>query len=482
MAATDFRHLQPEPLGESPEAMILQHLPDFIATDHERSITVNEIATDPDHATEELATISTQDEHIRAQELSSRRRLRRSTTRAPAPRIPDPLNDDESFDSEEEDDKPVISEPIHVETKAPTCAERDSHHDSQHPLSPRLENEKQTLLKFEKIPAEIRLAIYEILLVSKSAIRVHSGWRHVFKRQSLGIPTSILRTCRDIYKEAIGVLYGRNTFLYILRDSVSTVTDVDRLAHIDETEVPFPINGNEDEDYDAEDEDDPDWRETSGQGTSRGQVSRHQSMRAPHTEGDIDVGKHLSLFRHLVVEAERNRSHEGTKKLMASALSIFQNPNMDNHEQVPNIHTLTVKVTPQWEPPETEEDTGYFTFVDFFNRDSPIMEVVRRVDCQFLCVDLAVFCRVGRAYCGCELKVDMRYSRITNAVRCKREDMWEGDEVMQVARQEKVSRALNTLATLDQKVAATCEKCLEHSWAGDDSDDEGVADGEGDDE
>ncbi|KHN98483.1 uncharacterized protein MAM_03607 [Metarhizium album ARSEF 1941] len=426
--------LQPGLVGATQEAMLMQRL-----------------------SSEPLAINSTKDENARPGGVSAR---------APVPQIPHPLDDggsfheDTSVDSEPEDEESARPESIHEKPAAGVGKAPDQ----QHTL--------QRLSALHRLPAEIRLAIYKILLVSSSPIRVHSGWRCVFKRQSLGIPTSILRTCQRVYDEAVGVLYGANVFLYKLRDHVSSVTDVDRLAHIDDADAVFPINGEADGDYDAEDEDDPEWREeTSSRNTSRRRTTRRRGSRATDTEGDINIQKHALLFRHIVVEAERNRSVERTKKLMANALSIFNYRDMGDRRQVFNIHTLTIRVTPEWEPPKGEEGSGHYTFVDFFNRESPVMKAVQGIHCQFLLVDLMGCCRYGDAYDGRELKIDMRHLRLKNEVNRIIVDRWKGDRVMQVGRVRRAKMALHALATLEQRVAATCEECLEQTGRGDEWDD-----------
>ena len=88
---------------------------------------------------------------------------------------------------------------------------------------------ESTLLK---LPAEIRLMILRLVLVSeweihnpqnligqrKSPMAAHS-------RQIEGIDSAILRTCRSIYKEALPLLYGKNQFYFF------GLKDVESFAH-----------------------------------------------------------------------------------------------------------------------------------------------------------------------------------------------------------------------------------------------------------
>ncbi|EFZ03057.1 hypothetical protein X797_010226 [Metarhizium robertsii] len=400
--------------------------------------------------------------------MSPRRRVKQPTRRAPSPKIPDPLDDGACFheemstDSEHEVDDPMSTESVHEETGAGNPGALDNESILQRPRR----REKPCL---SNMPLEIRLAIYKYLLVTNSPIRVHSGWRFVFKRQSLGIPTGILRTCWRVYKEAIGVLYGSNTFLYVLRDHVARVTDVDRLAEIDDPDAPFPINGDIDEDYDVEDENDPDWREeTSGQNGLPRRSSRRRGART--VQGDINIDKYSCLFQNIIVEAEQNRSFERSKKLMANALNLFKYDDRANRHRVFNIHTLTVRVTPKWEPPKEENGSGHYTFVDFFNRESPVMEAVWRIHCQFLLVDVMGCSEDGAIYLGRQFKIDMRHLRLNSEAKRTNIDAWRNDKVIQRQRMAFARRTVMALATLDRHVAATCEEHLEQTLPGDDWD------------
>lgn len=71
-----------------------------------------------------------------------------------------------------------------------------------------------------KVPVEVYQRIYSILLVANKPIEVLHGWSQVYRRQQNNpdMHPAILRTCRQIYDEAINVLYGANTFSYPLRD------------------------------------------------------------------------------------------------------------------------------------------------------------------------------------------------------------------------------------------------------------------------
>lgn len=393
---------------------------------------------------------------------------------ASMPKIPDPLDDELSAQEETEDastDSESTSNMSDSETPATTPPPpRES--DEQRLTAHKTPELGPPMSEWHKLPPEIRFAIYEELLVAKNPIHVHSGWRFVYKRQDLGIPTSILSTCWDIYNEAIGVLYGSNTFLYRLRDHVPRVTDVDRVAHIDDPVTELLSNTAFDDLCEAGDEDyvaeyeyhsDPDWQEekTSTSAHQPRRSSRHKT-KSTATDADINIKKHLHLFRRIIVEAEKNRSSGDTRSLMANAIKIFEHkPRAQNASSGTNIHTLKLKVAPTWENTGEGEDEGHFTFVDFFGAESSIIKAVEGVQAQFVRIDLMKCGDDGKpTQAGFSLKIDMRHLRLTNRVRYTNVDMWRGDMVMQQNRQIKASKARRALTSLDSHVADLCEKYL----------------------
>jgi len=68
------------------------------------------------------------------------------------------------------------------------------------------------------IPAELRNQIYEYLLVDDRPVQVEYGVESpASKVTSFKGSSAIIRTCRQIYHEAIGVLYGHNIFEFTYR-------------------------------------------------------------------------------------------------------------------------------------------------------------------------------------------------------------------------------------------------------------------------
>jgi hypothetical protein len=327
----------------------------------------------------------------------------------------------------------------------------------------------------------MRLAVYRELLVTEKDVCVHSGWGSVYKRQELGIPTGILRTCREIYREAVGVLYGRNTFLYKLRDHFARVTDVDQVAQIDDDETSFPSNtmhsaGDEgDEDVESEDESssDPEWQEEPTTTTTSARRRTRQTVQV--AESDINVEKHLPLFRRVIVEAEQNRFSRKTKDLMASAINVFAH--RERAGPGPWIQSLSVRVTPKWEvtgPMDDEDEDeaeGYYTFVDFFKSDSPIMKAIRGVDCRRLLICLNGYCMDEGDFRTRVFSMNMGYLRLDARVKLTGMDWWERDGAIQEQRRRRVEQALRVLDNLDKHAAKTCRLHLgqmgpDFAWGG----------------
>ncbi|POR38844.1 Uncharacterized protein TPAR_00953 [Tolypocladium paradoxum] len=332
-----------------------------------------------------------------------------------------------------------------------------------------------------RLPPEIRLKIYAELLRADKPILVYGGWRLVYRRQhkrkserrhdrqkkedeALDTPIAILSTCRLFYQEALPVLYGENTFLYRLRDPIATVTDVARLVQIDTSEEEL---------LDAEYEDEggaesgSDWEE--GHATRRGASRR----RAKKTAFDIDIGKHLHLFRRIVVEAEHNRFSEDTKHSMACAIDAFATRHPGRHP-APNIRSLTVRVAPLWD--HAGGTVGRFTFVDFFAAESPVMQAMRAVRCCFLRVDLMTRYMDGPSEkAGCSLTVDRRHEMLHLRSSLEpRAEYWPRDVVARCVRKAEATKACSALNSMGEYVDKFCRAyvqgvagglaAMEHLW------------------
>lgn len=409
------------------------------------------------------------------------------TIRASSPGIPCPYDDDPSEKSNPASDAEGGEAEDESTEETDDTYEMEIDEDSSLSPLPSPEGEIESDIapsNLDTLPMEVRLMVYKQLLVAKKDIRVHSGWQLVYKRQGLSIPTTILRTSRRIYSEAVGVLYGHNVFLYRLRDALPTITDVSQLAHIDHNGA-LPTNddqdGDDEYDYDG-DESGSEWGGDDNANTTSSETARQRSSRRqivqPAIDADIHVEKYLHLIRHIVIEAEQNRSSTETKKLMAAAINTFKYQRHSlSTSLMTNIHTLTIRVAPKWDPTGgpvvedpiygTVDQHGCFTFVGFFSADSPVIDAIKGVECQFLKVNLMTLYMDGPSTrSGYSFLMDMRYLRLQQRLeRNEVDDMWRGDEAMQEERRRKAARASKALGRLDTHVNQFCERYLtQKSW------------------
>ncbi|KAG6009643.1 hypothetical protein E4U21_001707 [Claviceps maximensis] len=439
-------------------------------------------------------------------ELSSQIPLNEPKALAARPRVPDPLDDDE----DPTDDFAVSTGAVHESTSQNEDEEQgEAERGTASPVAPpsatppaspvpapaparsiRQPRQRCRLIKsgldissdLDKLSVEIRYMIYEEILTVPQPINVHSGWQQVYQRERPCIPIGILCTCKRFYKEAIEVLYGSNTFLYRLRDKIPSMTDVNLIAHIDDDVATLPTTtnddddeaGDEDEDLEPDDVNDPDWQEDF-MATIRPQHPRRARLRkgAPIIQPDIHVRKHMPLFRRLIIEAEKNRFATATKTLMANAIQIFAfKLPAAKHAAAPttNIKTLTIRVAPQWDPAGGQDGHGRFTFVDFFDADSPVVPAIKNLNCQFLQLDLMTRYMDGsRTHAGCRFTMDMRYKRIVDRIRDVGHDGWAHDRATQLERRRKAAVVERALNSLDVQVREFCEtflRCEVWDWDG----------------
>jgi hypothetical protein len=84
--------------------------------------------------------------------------------------------------------------------------------------------EPSALSILTKLPPEIRNMIYEFLFVQEEPVEIIPGYSRPIAgssratRLSLARGVVFLRTCRQIYHEAVGILYSRNRFAMLSRD------------------------------------------------------------------------------------------------------------------------------------------------------------------------------------------------------------------------------------------------------------------------
>lgn len=349
---------------------------------------------------------------------------------------------------------------------------------------PEREPEKANL---GNIPAECREQIFRHLLVTDKPIPVFGGWKKVYKRKETRgnqgpvadseikqIYPMVLRLSKRFYTEALCVLYGENTFLYRLRDATNEVANVEELIQdeepreegdgSDDSDAGSDYVGEQNEDvYNGDDEnDDSDAGSEYGvEQTAVGRPTRQRRGRkAQAEEMNINIDKFKPLIRNIVVEAEHNRFSPGQMKNMAKALEVFVPPKTTPGQrrprpnQQPNIHTLTIRVWPQL----INEST--FSFIDFFDPESPIIEAIKTMECQQLSIEIKrkYIMPPGSPYLDKRYRLDMRHHRMNCRSRVGLPDAWRRDRALLEYRQRSVDTTMAIVNNLQKIVRARCEE------------------------
>ncbi|KAH7188577.1 uncharacterized protein B0J16DRAFT_396713 [Fusarium flagelliforme] len=307
--------------------------------------------------------------------------------------------------------------------------------------------EKRGLLD---LPAEIREEIYRGLLVSHKPIPVYDGWKRVYQREKPGLDISILMVCKKVFNEAIGVLYGENTFLYRLRDKPTQSHVMNNVHELARSNAYVPELGP---------------RETYT--TVFGDEDIR--ARAVHEAGTIDFKKYAYLFRYITLQADHNRYESYTMQFMADAIKMFaQEPGKTN------IHTLTIIVSPQYKH-------GNFTFVDWFDSKSEIVMALKAVCCEIIRIKIwnkRLNDNIGAPFSLILLRAhqlrfvkQLRYQKIQDEKfqdkgvkgkkRPRRPDIWKGDEKMRRLRYKRLGEIYKKLNALRAFVHKACKKHLQ---------------------
>ncbi|KAL7948886.1 hypothetical protein V8C42DRAFT_362432 [Trichoderma barbatum] len=435
------------------------------------------------------------------------------SSKAPAPSVPNPLDDGYPtrpfWVGEEDGDEEWSHEPCRPKkrrhNRATASSKRPRFHGKFSHLSrefvlPEDESEEEELPEhiirktpptFLGIPREIRMEIYRYLLTVKKPIAVHGGWKQVYWTKDLQLSTGILRVCKVVYEEACMVLYGANTFLYRLRDPASIAWDNDNLAmddsslYEDETESDSDYY---DSDYEVEDDD-----EDEGDKVDK--------------ESSINIEKYAALFRNISIEAEANRYSKVTQDSMVAAINVFckkdeessgeqdkgESEEQDKGEPEEqnkgasreqgegrseeqnrgkfvkpscNIHTMTLRVMPLWDRQHVNAAQGRFTFVDFFHPDGPVIEAIKSVDCQMLHVDIltrhtsrqsAHAPVTMRGSGSCRLTINRRHEQaFEHFQRDARLGISVGDKAIRRRTEEMAKRSAMAIHTLAEHIQKQC--------------------------
>ncbi|GJC81740.1 hypothetical protein ColLi_04578 [Colletotrichum liriopes] len=246
------------------------------------------------------------------------------------------------------------------------------------------------------------------------------------------VETSILRSCRQVRNEAVNVLYGENTFLYLLRETANlpetnTLGDNDIVVQhplmADE-----PVSEYEDNSEDEYDEDDllPAARSTQG------------------TEVEIDIRRYGHKFRKLMIVAEPNRTEKGYLLSMANAIGVFRNLKPIR----PRVHTITIEITPI-----RQIDTGEISFLDFFEKTSEVVRALKGLPCQF--IEILVNTGGGNQE---RIRLNMKYAAKIRRAKRGQEDLWKHDRVMQSYRSMQAGEAQRNLERLSVMIRKIWEE------------------------
>ncbi|WYZ38548.1 hypothetical protein EsH8_III_000462 [Colletotrichum jinshuiense] len=307
-------------------------------------------------------------------------------------------------------------------------------------------------VSFFRLPIEIRQSIYKCILVAKEPVRVRQGWSAVYPRNRPGIDTSILRVCRQVRNEAINVLYGENTFLYLLRETAQLPATnalgeseivVQHPLMIDDPQSEY--EGNSEDEYSDED-------------------LLPKSRLDQTSEVDIDIRRYGHKFRKLMIVAEPNRTEKGYKLSMANAIAVFR----DLRPLRPRVHTITIEITPI-----RDRHSGEVSFLDFFEKTSEVVRTLKGMPCQF--IEIRVNTGGGGQEC---ISLNMKYAANIRRAKRGQEDLWKNDKVMQAYRSTQAGAAQRKLEQLPDMIREIWEGPNRRFMEGRVSDEEDLDDAE----
>ncbi|KAH7152389.1 hypothetical protein B0J13DRAFT_548296 [Dactylonectria estremocensis] len=197
----------------------------------------------------------------------------------------------------------------------------------------------------------------------------------------------------------------------------------------------------------------------------------------------INIEKFRSYFRHLIVEAERNRYSGDTRAHMADAIKIFTaQPGRGGKTRAgaakTSLQTFTIRIAPQYGLNLTglvravDQNSHQFTFVNFFSHESPVLDAIKSLSCQCIKVDLLTsYLNGGQHPSISRLTIDMRSLRFSQlAARQKtsgdghgiRQDLWRNDRQILSQRVEGVKRITAALLNLEKHVLDACKRHIDN--------------------
>lgn len=280
------------------------------------------------------------------------------------------------------------------------------------------------------LPPELREQIFRSLLVSPTPTVVHNAWATHHRRQApRSLDPSVLRTCRLFYTEGMKVLYGENSFEYLVRDATAEG------ATPGGEEVPA-------EDEEGEDESDEEYSDEEYDDDNEPDVQVPEE--AP--QHDINIPRHGPLMRYLTIRTEANRSGQEYLRTAARAISVFATLSPIRAR----VHSLSLEVQPTY-----NAETGDFSFADWFEPGTELMRALVRLPCRF--VEVVVLTEGGR-------EVRLGVSREYGAVVRRARRAVDGIGVEE--RGEREARAREARARREYEVLmGVAEKIRTEGWA-----------------
>lgn len=375
-------------------------------------------------------------------------------------------------------------------------------------------DEEQPKISILDVPTEVRENIFRQLLVADKSIPVYAGWKKLYKprpsRNGLErhlenekllhkLEPAVLYVCKQFYAEGKRILYSENTFLYRLRDATNEIRNVEEMNNdiedrnedeADQTDGEDAYDAADDEDGSAYEGDDGgrDVAAAAGGDEDGDQLADHEQLTNgeeqfdddPDYEDDaetalgpqrrtrwkkklvvedwqLDIDNVKPLIRHIVVEAEHNRFSRGQMENMARALKVFIPEDVKDKAQHvdarPNIHTITIRVAPQL----IGDDV--FSFVNFFDTDSPIIVAIKEIQCQHLRVEIKrqFLTPMGEEAPTKLYRLDMRHYRMARRAEAGLPDPWHKNKALKKYRLDSAAATVRLVDNLHKIVLARCE-------------------------
>lgn len=395
-------------------------------------------------------------ERVKKKTKGSRaKRARRQAEQSETPEIHE-SDDEGGVAMQERAATPKVQQPKQVQKSKP-------------PYEPNPWKRQKASKLISMLSLDIRQLIWRELLVAPTPVTVHSNWKSIYPRQKAEISTQLVHVCQAIHQETIPILYGQNTFRYLIRDTTKTSATLANVNH------PAHTAGNPGaSDDDDADDSGSDWERDCAPalGRKKQNVSQRTTRSAARQkkvvdESDINVEKFACLFRHLMIEAEQSRYQQETQDRMAQAIEFFRfrREGDENSEIGParlNIQSLTVRVTPSRQRASVH---GY-TFVDFFEQNSAVINAVKQLDCLSFRIEIsrqvldddctASMCRSGEGVTAVE--IPFSFQRLAyNIHKFGEEDIWANEPMTQHRRAQRIEMERKRLVSIAEEVKSACQ-------------------------